>query len=279
MTMALSFQSIQFDVVDLNNQPWVRSPQIAEALGYKQANRVTDLYNRNADEFTPPMTQVVTLNTPGGPQETRIFSLRGCHLLAMFSRTSVAKAFRVWVLDVLETLNQPKALPTPDRLSTVKDPERKALNKLVKVWGNMLLGDNIDPGIWPRVNTQVAAHFGKTTVDEMTIKEICEAIDWVQEKIDTTSQTSLAVPKLPNPFIEPQIDIELRKVRDLVDDALGKAKQFIIEQQIRSAGPGLKRAALSRLGTTFDSNWNAIIYALEAMEHTAIAMNTISGMR
>lgn len=33
---------------------------------------------------------------------TRIFSLRGCHLLAMFARTPVAKAFRKWVLDVIE---------------------------------------------------------------------------------------------------------------------------------------------------------------------------------
>lgn len=32
----------------------------------------------------------------------RIFSLRGCHLLAMLARTPVAEAFRRWVLDVLE---------------------------------------------------------------------------------------------------------------------------------------------------------------------------------
>ena len=36
--------------------------------------------------------------------ETRIFSPRGCHLLAMLSpRPSQAKAFRRWVLDVLES--------------------------------------------------------------------------------------------------------------------------------------------------------------------------------
>lgn len=36
------------------------------------------------------------------PVKLRIFSLRGCHLLAMFARTPVAKAFRRWVLDVIE---------------------------------------------------------------------------------------------------------------------------------------------------------------------------------
>lgn len=30
----------------------------------------------------------------------RIFSLRGCHLLAMLARTAIAKQFRVWVLKV-----------------------------------------------------------------------------------------------------------------------------------------------------------------------------------
>ena len=113
MSTALAFQSTTFDVIDRNNQPWIRSPQIAEAFGYKQANRITDLYNRNANEFTDSMTAVITLPTAGGPQETRIFSLRGCHLLAMFARTPVAKAFRVWALNVLEGLEKPaqKALP------------------------------------------------------------------------------------------------------------------------------------------------------------------------
>jgi prophage antirepressor-like protein len=33
---------------------------------------------------------------------TRVFSLLGAHLIAMFARTSVAKEFRQWVLDILE---------------------------------------------------------------------------------------------------------------------------------------------------------------------------------
>lgn len=32
----------------------------------------------------------------------RVFSLRGAHLLAMFARTTVAKEFRRWVLDILD---------------------------------------------------------------------------------------------------------------------------------------------------------------------------------
>ncbi len=104
MSQTLCFNDVLFDVIPQNSQPWVRSPQIAEALGYGQANRINDLYTRHADEFTDAMTAVVIPPTEGGPQETRIFSLRGCHLLAMFARTPVAKEFRRWVLDVLDKL-------------------------------------------------------------------------------------------------------------------------------------------------------------------------------
>lgn len=103
MSQALCFQSVEFDVIQQNQQPWVRGYQIGSALGYTAPDvQISKLYTRHADEFTPAMTAVVTLPTEGGPQETRIFSLRGCHLLAMFARTPVAKAFRKWVLDVIE---------------------------------------------------------------------------------------------------------------------------------------------------------------------------------
>ena len=104
MTTQLAFHNTHFDIVDRNGQPWLRSPQIAEALGYSQANRVSDVYQRHADEFTDSMTAVIKLPSSGGEQDTRIFSLRGAHLLAMLSRTKVAKEFRRWVLDVLDSL-------------------------------------------------------------------------------------------------------------------------------------------------------------------------------
>jgi len=86
-TPSLVFQSTAFDVVDRNGRPWLRGQQIAEALGYKNlCQAIDDLYSRNAEEFTDNMTAVVKLPTAGGAQETRIFSLRGAHLLAMLSR-------------------------------------------------------------------------------------------------------------------------------------------------------------------------------------------------
>jgi prophage antirepressor-like protein len=73
------------------------------ALGYGQARqRISDLYTRHSDEFTDAMTAVVKLSTEGGEQEVRIFSPRGGYALGMFARTKIAKAFRVWVLDILD---------------------------------------------------------------------------------------------------------------------------------------------------------------------------------
>mgnify|MGYP000181449687 CR=1 FL=1 len=99
---ALVFQSTRFTVVDRNNQPWLRGTQIADALGYSDDKSIHRIYARHSDEFTGCMTGVVKLTTPSGEQETRIFSLRGAHLLAMLSRTPVAKEFRRWVLDILD---------------------------------------------------------------------------------------------------------------------------------------------------------------------------------
>lgn len=116
--MELTFNNVQFDVIDRNNQPWVRGYQIGTALGYGENADISirKLYTRHADEFNDAMTAVITLPTEGGPQDTRIFSLRGCHLLAMFARTPVAKAFRKWVLDVLDMLaasDHPAPQPQP----------------------------------------------------------------------------------------------------------------------------------------------------------------------
>lgn len=98
--------------MDRNNKHWLRGAQVALALGYKNPdNAIKDLYTRNAAEFTDSMTALVKLPTAGGEQETRIFSLRGAHLLGMFARITKAAEFRRWVLDILDKEIQPVSLP------------------------------------------------------------------------------------------------------------------------------------------------------------------------
>lgn len=125
---ALAFHDTEFNVVDLHGQAWLRLPQIGAALGYESPYKVQQLYDRNADEFTPDMTQVLELPTAGGVQPVRVFSLRGAHLLGILSRTERAAAFRRWVLDVLEGREAPQQAGTmtyPQRLAYLK--ERRSL--------------------------------------------------------------------------------------------------------------------------------------------------------
>lgn len=112
-TSRLAFNNVQFHIIDRAGKPWVRGIQIGYALEYQNpAQAISKLYDSHADEFTDAMTAVIKLPSEGGEQETRIFSLRGCHLLAMFARTPVAKAFRKWVLDVLEAWEAANAKPS-----------------------------------------------------------------------------------------------------------------------------------------------------------------------
>lgn len=106
-SMSLAFQNTTFTVTDRDGQHWLRASEIAQALGYARPDALNKVYERNADEFTGSMTQNVnlTLSNKNNEMQTanvRIFSLRGCHLLAMFARTAVAKEFRKWVLDILD---------------------------------------------------------------------------------------------------------------------------------------------------------------------------------
>ncbi|WP_026444264.1 Bro-N domain-containing protein [Acinetobacter sp. UNC436CL71CviS28] len=105
-SLALSFNEVNFSPVEQNGQIWLTAVELAKALGYAKSDAVTQVYERNKDEFTPSMTTTLKLSvvrkTGKVEMDHRIFSLRGAHLIAMFSKTAIAKKFRKWVLDVLD---------------------------------------------------------------------------------------------------------------------------------------------------------------------------------
>ncbi|MDO9664769.1 P22AR C-terminal domain-containing protein [Glaesserella parasuis] len=115
----LTFQNTTLSVINQNNKTFLTSTDLGLALSYTDPVRaVKQIYDRNADEFTAEMTALIELQTAGGKQQVRVFSLRGAHLIAMFARTKVAKEFRKWVLDILdreisqnEQQNQPLVKP------------------------------------------------------------------------------------------------------------------------------------------------------------------------
>lgn len=103
-SLALTFNDVNLiPLSSSDHHVWIGSTQIGLALGYANPETaITKIFNRKSDEFTSDMTRLVEVQTNGGIQQIRAFSLRGCHLITFFARTPVAKEFRKWVLDVLE---------------------------------------------------------------------------------------------------------------------------------------------------------------------------------
>lgn len=103
----LSFHNVTLVPAPVSDGIWLTSTDIAKALGYASPKSVTNIYSRNSDEFTSSMSMVIKMMTNGinnnlREKSVRVFSLRGCHLIAMFATTDKAKEFRRWVLDVLD---------------------------------------------------------------------------------------------------------------------------------------------------------------------------------
>ena len=211
MTQALIFNEITLSPVTYQNSLWIRATELARALGYSDTRKITHLYERNADEFTPEMTQVIEIadvpemgTLENLRRKARIFSLRGCHLVAMFARTPVAKAFRRWVLDVLDKLDAEQhaapSSPTPDDFtgtlsitpSTTED--RKPLRALVGSWAQV--SGLPFAACW----NQLKAAFNLANIKELPQEWIPDAIDWVQKRIDAlpAPAPATALPSSPS---------------------------------------------------------------------------------
>lgn len=123
MSKNLQFQNHTLEVLERDGKLWIRGLSICQSLGYEDpASSLTKIYNRHKDEFSSDMVHKPQVKTSGGWQRQLCFSLRGAHLLAMFSKTPVAKEFRRWVLDVLD--GQVEAVPRlPSPTQSVKHME------------------------------------------------------------------------------------------------------------------------------------------------------------
>ena len=197
MTASLCFNEFTFSPVIRDSQPWFKSSELARALGYKDENSVRRIYERNADEFTENMTQVVeNLHTVNLTVRARIFSLRGCYALAMFARTPVAKAFRKWCLDVIEQYGDRVPVECPTPLAPSTPDARKPLRDMVNVWARL---SGVHPSnLWP----QVRARFQLGRIDDLPTNWLPDALAWVQSKIDELNQK----PKAALPAAEPLFD-------------------------------------------------------------------------
>ena len=108
----LKFNEHNFALVERDGRNWLTATDIAKALGYSRSDQISRIYLRHEREFSKEMTAVVENTTLGHANlttEMRIFSLRGAHLIGMFSRTANGQAFRAWVLDQLDEIDRQAA--------------------------------------------------------------------------------------------------------------------------------------------------------------------------
>lgn len=161
----LTFQNTAMTVINQNNKTFFTATDLGKALEYANPfQAIVKIYDRNADEFTPEMTALIEMQTNGGKQQVRIFSLRGAHLIAMFARTKVAKDFRKWVLDILDREVSQKTEQTAPLASPAAEEETMhiivnlfhCLNEAYEL-GRKLCDEH--PHLARELNKQVGGHY------------------------------------------------------------------------------------------------------------------------
>ena len=210
MTASLCFNDFTFSPVTRDNQPWFKSSEIARALGYAREDTLSRLYDRNADEFTENMTQVVeNLDTVNLTVRVRIFSLRGCHLLAMFARTPVAKAFRRWVLDVIEQYGDRVPIAHPVTLNDAPiSPEQRAELKLIVDSKAGMVPKAVQRRAYKEIWTRFNRHFHIAEYKQLPCSRMDDARDFLLSmqvnagKIEALPQAALPAPCAAHPVID-----------------------------------------------------------------------------
>lgn len=176
---SLTFNEVNFNpVLQNDNQIWLTSSELSKALGYADNRSVSKIFQRNESEFTAKMTTVVKLTTNGINNskrqiDTRIFSLRGCHLIAMFARTKVAQDFRKWVLDILDKEVGQATVERITRL-TISVEQQKAIRFAVAKRAN---------GVRPHFQTVYTALYREFDIPrytELLASDFDEAIKFIQ---------------------------------------------------------------------------------------------------
>ena len=139
------------------------------------------------------MTQLIEISAEaqngllGSAGRCRIFSLRGCHLLAMFARTPVAKAFRRWVLDVLEKyaaeqqssrpLAEDMVLPPAD--APISPSDQSILQSVVKAKIASLPEEQRGKGLFPQIWSRFNNHFRLGSYKQLPQCRMAEAVTYL----------------------------------------------------------------------------------------------------
>nr|WP_228859682.1 BRO family protein [Xenorhabdus sp. PB61.4] len=180
-TNQLVFRNTVFNPVSHANNIWLTAVELAKALEYKKSDAVTQIYERNSDEFTSAMTETLKLSVSDKSKgydenlqkKVRVFSLRGAHLIAMFSKTSVAKEFRKWALDILDREVEESSLDVSKTTTYDRTPLRGLVNTLMGKYGIS------DRTLFQMVHRE----FGVNHIDELSHEQLPSAIAYLATKV------------------------------------------------------------------------------------------------
>jgi prophage antirepressor-like protein len=103
---------------------WLTAEEIGKALEFEDPKgNVDKIYKRHKDELDE-FSMFCPMETPGGPQDVRIFSEEGVYMITFFSQSPKAKEFRRWVARLLKAYRQGKLGTGPavrERLAKMKE--------------------------------------------------------------------------------------------------------------------------------------------------------------
>lgn len=96
----VEFQGTPVRLVRIDGVNYIPAEDLGRILGFSEPRKsVLNIFARYRDELELH-TGVINLVTPGGSQETRVFTETGAYLLAMFARTPKAKEVRLWLAEL-----------------------------------------------------------------------------------------------------------------------------------------------------------------------------------
>lgn len=287
MITSLCFNDFTFSPVIRDNQPWFRSSEIARALGYKREDKIAQIYQRNTDEFTEGMTQLVEISSKPqnevlgnfGMVRARIFSLRGCHLLAMFARTPVAKAFRKWVLDVIEQYGDrvPVAEPVTLNDEQISASERAELKLIVdaklSTYPAAVQG-KARAEIWSKHNR----HFRIAEYSQLPARLMPEAREFLLSvrvhAINAIPTAESALPYPPLPVASSLYRDRVRALERLEQDwgelaTLIRERAYGLEREFRRVTQGTYPELLRCVSSSGKTSVDALVQLMTAPTYTA----------
>lgn len=133
MQNIIKFQNQNIEIITVNGESYLNGNQIGSCLELAfPAKAVSKIYRKHKKEFAPEMSIAAEMPTATGNKLTRLYSLRGAALIAMYAQTPVAAQFRAFILDVLEGKQSTKA--QAEQMNAL----REELLRLCPEWAKIL---------------------------------------------------------------------------------------------------------------------------------------------